>query len=123
MIRAPSAATKLPGLRSGSSPWRHVDSEYSSRGDTSPSSASGTAWPVPRISAAEALIRRMLSSASTTSRLSRRCCRMYWDSSARFARSTSFWRTSASLSRIRPARKLAAVAIMNSTVPSRPEVV
>ena len=38
-----------------------------------------------------------MSAASTTSRLSRKCCTMYCDKSARLARSRSFWRTRSSL--------------------------
>ena len=120
MTRPPSAATKLSGVRSRPTPLRQVLKEYSSRGETSPSNAPGTARALPMISAAEPLIRRMLSPASTTSRLSRRCCRMYCESSAMLARSTSFCMTRASLSRIRPAMRLAAVAIVKSIAPSKP---
>ncbi len=87
-----------------------------------PPSAPGTACVSPRISAADSLMRRILSAASTTRRLSRRCCTMYCDSSARFARSTSFWRTRSSLSRMRLATTLAEAATVNSTTPRKPAV-
>ncbi len=48
---------------------------------------------------------------------------MYWDSSARFARSRSRWRTSASLSRSRPASGAPASAAIRMTPPSSPACV
>ncbi len=118
--RRPSTASRLPPAVSVTGTlWRHIVSRYRSRGDTSPSSASAVASP-PRIWRADSLISRIRSCSSTTTRLSRSRSTMYCDSSARFARSRSRWRTSSSLSRSRRAIGPTAVAAIRMTAPSRP---
>ena len=123
MMRTPSAALKVPGVLSsarGSDTPRHMVSRYSRRGETSPSSAPGTATVSPSISAADSLISRMRSLGSTTRMLSRRRCTMYCDNCAMLARSTSWRRTCASLSRRRFAIGQADAATRKTTAPMTP---
>ena len=71
-------------------------------------------------SAADSLISRIVSFASTTRMLSRRCCTMNWLSSARLATSTSRWRTRSSLSRRLRASGPTPSVTMNMSAPTMP---
>ncbi len=90
-IRLPPSEASIVSVLScqSSARRRHVSSRYSRRGETSPSGV--PCWMVAPCSssAADSLIRRIVSFASTTRMLSRRCCTMNWFSSARLATSTS----------------------------------